>query len=293
MTDRSFKFMLRMLYAIGLTVVVFAAVTGLSYYGTPVSERPHLPAHQALKPGGVWGHGYGVIGSAMILLLFLYSGRKKRLPGLRSGRLRRWLDVHIFFGVMGPLLITLHTAMKFHGIVSISYFSMAAVALSGVFGRYVYMQIPKDVRGDTISLEQLQRRDAEISETIRATLHAPEDVHERIMAVLKDNPSQPSLSKPAAIVTAIADDIALPFRMRRLRRYIRARGRNVPSDTLNEVVSLAREKALLKRRITLLNAMKSMFHYWHVIHKPFAYIMVIIMFVHIVVTVSFGYRWVF
>jgi hypothetical protein len=45
--------------------------------------------------------------------------------------------------------------------------------------------------------------------------------------------------------------------------------------------------------VALLNAMKGIFHNWHVIHRPFAYVMVVIMFVHIIVTVLFGYRWIF
>jgi len=39
--------------------------------------------------------------------------------------------------------------------------------------------------------------------------------------------------------------------------------------------------------------MTRVFHLWHVVHRPFAYVMVVIMFVHIAVTVAFGYRWIF
>jgi hypothetical protein len=41
------------------------------------------------------------------------------------------------------------------------------------------------------------------------------------------------------------------------------------------------------------NAIHQLFHYWHVIHKPFAIIMYIIMFVHILVAVYVGYTWIF
>ena len=154
----SFRAFMQTLYATGLLSVLAVLLTGMPYYLLQLSERPHSDMHAQLKPAGGWGHGLGIIGSAMILLLLLYSARKRRRLGLRFGRLSRWLDVHIFLGIMGPLLITLHTAMKFNGIVSISYFSMLAVAISGVFGRYVYMQIPRDARGDALGLEKARER---------------------------------------------------------------------------------------------------------------------------------------
>ena len=42
-----------------------------------------------------------------------------------------------------------------------------------------------------------------------------------------------------------------------------------------------------------LESIRSVFHWWHVVHKPFAVIMLIIMVVHVIVAVSLGYRWVF
>jgi len=49
----------------------------------------------------------------------------------------------------------------------------------------------------------------------------------------------------------------------------------------------------LNRKIDRLTTMKNMLKYWHVIHLPFAVIMFIIMIVHVIVTILFGYRWVF
>ena len=59
------------------------------------------------------------------------------------------------------------------------------------------------------------------------------------------------------------------------------------------MVQLARKQAVMIRRIALMDTMTRLLHYWHVFHKPFAYIMIAIMFVHVAVAVSFGYTWVF
>jgi hypothetical protein len=287
----SFDTFLKLLYVAGLIFVVMMLVTGLPYYVLPLSERPHSDMHEQLKPAGVWGHGLGVIGSAMILLLLLYSARKRRLLGLGFGRLRRWLDVHILFGVMGPLLITLHTAMKFKGIVSISYFSMLAVAISGVFGRYVYMQIPRDARGHALGLEAARDRLSEIQKELVETYDASP---ETVRAIGEFAGARPAAgSKIRGILASIRQDITLRRRVRRLKGALTSGDRPIPASVLNEVVSLARESSLLQRRVAMLDSMSELLHYWHVFHKPFAYIMLFIMVLHVGVTVAFGYRWIF
>lgn len=279
-------------YTVGIGLFLSVLAVGLPYYAMPLALRPHADLHAALKPGGVWGHGLGILGSTMVLLLFLYSGRKKRRFGLRFGALSKWLDVHIMFGILGPLFITLHAAMKFNGIVSISYFSMMAVMLSGFFGRYIFVQIPRDTRGSALSLDQIRAQDAAMNEHLRSGLKLPVDVVDRVQALTAVRGAHHA-SGMGAIAASLWHDVTLPYRVSRLRRYLDHRQKEVPRRVIGQVITIARKKSLLARRIALLNAMKRVFHLWHVIHKPFAYIMVIIMFVHVTITVLLGYRWIF
>ena len=39
--------------------------------------------------------------------------------------------------------------------------------------------------------------------------------------------------------------------------------------------------------------MQKLFKYWHVIHMPFAIIMLIVVVIHVAVTLAFGYKWIF
>jgi len=286
-----FSTFMHVLYGVGLCFVFVAAFIGSPYYTTPLTQRPHAEMHAAFKPGGIWGHGLGVIGSAMILLLLTYSARKHRLLGLRFGRLSRWLDVHIFFGVMGPLLITLHTAFKLNGIVTVSYVCMMVTAISGVFGRYVYMQIPRDTRGHALDLRRAGERLSELRDQLRERFRLEEPV---LVAVDRYALAAAGShrSGAGALFASLRADLAQVGRTRRLRKVLRGRG-GIPRDTAEEVVRLAREQSLLNRRIAILDAMTRMLHYWHVFHRPFAYIMIVIMFVHVAVVVAFGYRWVF
>jgi hypothetical protein len=280
------------MYAAGFLFVIAVAVTGLPYYMLPAAERPHSLMHAPLRPAGLWGHGLGIVGSLMLILLLTYSIRKRARTRLRLGSLRRWLDVHIFLGVMGPLLITLHTAMKFSGIVSISYFSMMAVALSGVFGRYVYMQIPRDSRGHALDLAAAQNRVEELGTQLRGQYGLPDDAIRSVVGYtgVSDGLAR---SKIGSFFHSIGRDITLRGRMRRLRRRLKKAGTDLPAAVLDEVVGLARESSVLQRRIAQVDSMNELFHYWHVFHKPFAIVMYIIMVVHVGVTVAFGYRWLF
>jgi hypothetical protein len=288
----SFDTLIKGLYAIGLVFVLAMLVTGLPYYTLPVSERPHSSMHAQLKPAGIWGHGLGVIGTAMILLLLLYSVRKRGLMGIRFGRLRRWLDVHIFFGVTGPLLITLHTAMKFKGIVSISYFSMLAVAFSGVFGRYVYMQIPRDARGHALGLEDARERLSEIQKSLVEDYEASPQSLNAIEEFASPRDTVPD-SRIRGLLASLRQDFTLKSRARKLRRRLARGERPVPKDVIEKVVALAKESSVLQRRVALLDSMSDLLHYWHVFHKPFAYVMLFIMVLHVGVTVAFGYKWIF
>jgi hypothetical protein len=288
----SFKSLIKLLYTFGFIFVLAMLMTGLSYYMQPLSERPHSPMHDQLKPAGFWGHGMGVIGTAMILLLLLYSVRKRGLAGIRFWSLRRWLDVHILFGIMGPLLITLHTAMKFHGIVSISYFSMLAVALSGVFGRYIYMQIPRDARGHALGLEGVRDQLSELQKTLVEKYGASPPAVEEIQRFASAGTAATG-SKIRSVFVSLKRDITLNRRAHRLKHRLTREDRTVPRETIDEVINLARESSLLQRRLVLLDTMSELLHHWHVFHKPFAYVMLFIMVLHVGVTVAFGYKWIF
>jgi len=287
----TFGFVLRALYGVSIACTIIIAVIGLPYYMTPVAERPHADLHVAFKPGGLWGHGLGIVGSAMIILMLTYSLRKRRKFGLKWGALSRWLSIHIYLGTIGSLLITLHTAMKFHGIVSISFFSMVAVVLSGVFGRYIYMQIPRDSRGHALGLEKTQQRLDEIQRVLREDLKVPEDLIERVRTLARQSVHEES-GTMSAIWSSVWHALTVRFRVGRLRRYIKMRRRDIPADTLDEIVSLAGEQFMLRRKVSFLDSMNRALHYWHVFHKPFAYIMLGIMVLHVAVTVAFGYRWI-
>jgi predicted ATP-dependent Lon-type protease len=60
-----------------------------------------------------------------------------------------------------------------------------------------------------------------------------------------------------------------------------------------KVLKLVINEISLNRKIDRLQTMQNLFKYWHVAHLPFALVMLIIMVIHVIVTIVFGYRWIF
>jgi len=285
-TDR-FRTVLLFLYAAGILAVATVAWMGRGYYTLPLIERPRADLHHLLKPGGPGGHTLGILGSSMLLLLLLYSARKRRRFGLTKGRLSRWLDVHIWLGIMGPAFITLHSSLKFGGIVSVSYFSMMAVMLSGFVGRYIYIQIPRDESGTAMTLQEIEGRMEGLTRMLVERYRLAPEMLERIEA----RSGVPRTGGgPGSLLVLLLTDLARPWRSYRLTRLVARSHPELPGGVVREIVRLVNRKALLRRRRALLRSMNTFLHYWHVVHKPFAYVMLLIMFVHIGVVVAMGYR---
>ena len=72
-----------------------------------------------------------------------------------SDTLKHWLEFHIFLCTVGPILVLYHTSFKFGGIVSVSFWSMVLVVLSGIVGRFIYIQIPRTIQGKEIDMQDL------------------------------------------------------------------------------------------------------------------------------------------
>jgi hypothetical protein len=138
-------------------VLILLSYRGFSYYNTILEERFFSPDHELLKPSGTIGHGLGIIGSLVILTgVFTYMARKRKRSLIRLGVLKHWLEFHIFMCTLGPIMILFHTAFKFGGLVAISFWSMVAVFLSGIIGRFIYIQIPRTIEGRELSLDEVR-----------------------------------------------------------------------------------------------------------------------------------------
>ena len=272
-------------YAAGLGAFVYFLATGLSYYMTPVGERARHPDYWTLKPGGSLGLQFGVAGLVMMTVMHLYSARK-RIRSMRAlGPLRNWLNGHILLGILGPLFVVLHSSFKVSGLISISFWSMVAVALSGIFGRYLYLQIPRTRAGEELSLAEVERADRDLTRRLKDEFGADAAYLDQV-----EKASAPPAARGLIAVLAVLllEDMGLRGGRARVAPLP-----GLPPDIARNLASLIAQKKTLRRRIVLWDAIHRLFHHWHIIHKPFAVVMYLFVVVHVVVAslTGYGFGW--
>jgi len=274
----------------GLVSVVVSAwilfwLPGWSYYRTPVAERGYHPAHALLRPSGPYGQTFGVVGTALMLVPALYMLRK-RLGRRGPGNLKTFLEVHLFAGIVGPVLVTFHTSFKFNGLVSAAYWSMVLVVLSGFVGRYLYTQIPRSLRGTELTRAELDREADALRED------ALSEIGDGPAVATLDAVDRAAAGGRASWTGLLLGEIGLRWRVHRL---VQALGRSgLSAHRQARLVHITLQRALLLRRATYLQKTKSAFGLWHVFHLPLVHLMGGIAFAHVALVLYLGYvpfRW--
>ncbi len=283
------KIFLYVLVLITVVVFIFLSVYGANYYATGLDQRHFHGQNELLKPSGLIGHGLGIIGSLMMVTgVAVYMLRKRVQRFSRIGVLKYWLEFHIFLCSLGPILVLFHTAFKFGGIVAISFWSMVAVVLSGIIGRFIYLQIPRTIEGREMSLNDLNRMENDLFANLEDQFEIKPEILVQANAALIKTPEKDGDNYLLRIVRRFVFERKLVNHFRKDLRHQDIRGKD-----LRSAVRIFKSKIVLNRRIAWLSSMQNFLRYWHVAHLPFALIMLVIMLVHIAVAVLFGYKWIF
>jgi len=229
---------------------------------------------------GIW-HPMGWIGSGMMIIMMLYSLRKRISVFSSLGLLRRWLTVHMFLGIMGPIFVTFHTTFKFSGIIATSYWSMIATMIFGILGRYIYVQIPRSIAGAEFKVQDIER----IIQTIDSRLgEYSGSVNITGLSKILDSVYKPTndIGLIKALFYMFKTDIAISFKIYQVNKILK-KEYSLPWNVRRKIDFLLKKKGALIRRKNLLNTSHRLLHYWHIVHIPLAIVMFLIMILHIFV----------
>ena len=292
MNNTAHFFYIAILILAGVLTTVLFGLHGCNYYVTSLGERPFHAQYNDLKPSGSWGHGYGIVGSLMITAgVIIYSSRKRIRVFADLGKIKTYLEFHMFLCLVGPILVLYHTTFKFGGLVAVSFWSMTAVVLSGIFGRYVYVQIPRGIQGNELTMDELEKENGQIRTLLEQKFQLDPKIIEKIDAIA-NAPAVVSKMSTMQVLRLFAYG-SVTRRLRLERLYQEMRRNSAFHHVAGDVRDLIRKRIILIRRIAFLEKMKQIFHYWHVVHLPFSVIMFVILLIHVAVTVAFGYTWIF
>ncbi len=267
-----------------VAITVLVGLDGWEYYRAPLSTRGYLPAHRWLRPSGAVGLSLGIAGALAMVSTLPYAVRKRWRPLAKLGTVRGWLEVHIFFGIVGPLLVTLHTSFKFNGLISAGYWLMMTVWASGFVGRYLYVRIPRSVRGAELTQAEVNAQ----LEAVRLRLDAtplPAGVRGAIDAFVGSIHRRDG--RPPGALDLFLGEFRVRLRLAVMQRHLRSAGAD--RSLVDEAISLAAEHAAASRRLAHLRRTRRLFEAWHLFHQPLVYALFAIVAVHIGVALYLGY----
>ena len=289
MTKAAHNIYVFMLVLITVFVFLSMGISGFDYYLTDLDERFFHFQNDRLKPSGFVGHGAGITGSLMMIFgVFGYMARKRFRKLSRIGVLKHWLEFHIFLCSLGPVLVLYHTAFKFGGLVAVSFWSMVAVVFSGIIGRFIYLQIPRTIEGRALSLNELTIKRANFNVLLQNEFGLDDEFIQFLnFSTISDDDLYGGFFFSKLIRRLSIEQEQIRIIKKELNK------RSIPRKELKRITRFIRAEIVLARRIAWLSSMQKYLHYWHVLHLPFALIMLVIMIIHVIIAVLFGYTWIF
>lgn len=102
--------------------------------------------HDPIGPvnGGTWlGYTLGTI-SALLVLVLLWLGVRKRSYSFGSGKYQGWVSAHIYLGMSLVFIACLHSGLELGwNIHSFTFVLLIVVVFSGLWGTVTYLRVPK------------------------------------------------------------------------------------------------------------------------------------------------------
>jgi hypothetical protein len=164
---------------------------------------------------------------------------------------------------------------------------MVAVFLSGIIGRFIYIQIPRTIDGRELSLNEVREMKRSVSDITNDLTSLDADSYSVIVESIGSDEANTQRNS-LGFMGKYLDDRK---KLKRVRSVLKQH--RVPKPQFKKIIDLVKSEISLNRRIDRLTTMQNLFKYWHVAHLPFALVMLVIMVIHVAVTIVFGYRWIF
>ena len=277
-----------------LLTLLLLALTGIClggahYYLQPMAGRVRSPLHAWLKSSGYIGQSAGILALALFLFLWLYPLRKKFRWLAFTGALARWLNAHVLAALGLPLLVAVHAAWRFGGVIGLGFWSMMLVWLSGIVGRYLYARIPRSRAGVELTMDEIGARRTALLDQIARQSGLPRATIEAALGPAASGTGRPGLL--GTFKRMILDDFARRAADRRLRKLLARGGRRADRATIRSVLRLASQEVALEQQMRMLDATHRVFRYWHVLHRPVALAALVAVLVHVAVVVALGATW--
>jgi hypothetical protein len=264
----------------------FVLVTVLLYLGWSTQTERYISPNRGV------GYWLGIVGGSLMLVLLVYSLRKRWSWLKFLGSTPGWFRFHMVLGIAGPVCIVYHCNFSTGATNSnVALFSMLTVAGSGLIGRYIYAHIHHGLYGRKLEMGEL-RAGADGLRSLSGRISFLPELVARIdtaeQRLLKAGPHLSFLgfAKPLVVGT-----VALKARWD-LHHYIRqslhagARRSAVVALEHKRLGLTARayvdRRLAATRRVASFEGYERLFSLWHALHIPLIFMMVIAAVIHVI-----------
>ncbi len=275
------------LFVVGAGVVAALAYLGADYYLLSEEARLDSEMHMLWRPAGDIGHGIGVIASLVMLSNFLYPLRKRL--GLLKGTapINRWLNFHVFVGLLSPAVIAFHAAFQSNNLIATGTFaSLLIVVVTGLVGRFVYGLIPR-AQGRLVAREVLEEQVRDLLDTIGTRIlkaREPGALQRSLRAI------RPRFDHRSS-VSGLFIRYPIAWATERVQVW-RQRDLFAQPQAYQAYADGAHLLLRLKFQLELYEALRRFLGWWRVLHVALALGLVVIMGAHIGVALYLGYGWI-
>ena len=265
---------------IGYSTAALAAVVG--WFARDASP---------ITAGDGLGYVLGIVGGSLMLILLLYSARKRARFLRRFGATKYWFRIHMMLGIVGPLLILYHCNFNVGSLNSkVALYCTLLVAFSGVVGRYLYAKIHQGLYGRKASLAKLTARLRDSNEKLSTRTGLIREIRERLIQLGNE-----AMEPPATFAQSLVRPVTMGIRTRWLyhrlswqaRKELTARAMTSAAVNEHQDRLLATTQRFLRqhlgetRRIAQFGFYERLFSWWHIVHVPFFLMMVLSGCVHV------------
>ncbi len=231
------------------------------------------------------GYFLGITGGSMMLLMLLYSLRK-RVNCLRNLLLTKyWFRMHMMLGVLGPACILFHSTFSLGSTNSnVALFCMLLVAGSGLVGRYLYSQIHYGLYGNKATAEQMRRDFICSSQEIEALCDHYPNIEQRLFRIdISDLEKNKNITRQFFYLFSYAIkgrvEFYLALRALSKSKSTLAKLKNWDKKTTHQFYLEAKKTLIIYyatiRKIAGFQFYERMFSLWHVLHIPLFIMMII------------------
>lgn len=240
----------------GIIVTGGVCVLLLAWLGFLLHRSPRFP-------GSGVGAVFGIAGAVLMLVPLAYP-IAKRIPFLKARitprvSMQSLLTLHVYAGILGPLLALIHAGHKFDSLLGITLTAvMLLVVVSGFAVRYLLTYVNQEIK-DKLVLLQTARGDLDYA-----------------WGVLENSPAEMRAFPKAPLLTAGLGSLGIELPV---------------GGTAGEVIRTAEGVADLEYAVRTHELFKRWFGWSLKLHIVLSVILYVLLALHIVSGIYFGLRW--